>query len=270
MQDNTKRGKHTLFWMKAVLILFAVLLLQIVLNIVGAHFLLQSSTSQYFRALAYLVGFAIMFNFIFTICVSIAIFVSTISFAINYLSWLHRAVSNLRLLTKMSFSPMGAVLLTCIPFVGYFLNYLIFRDMAKSQEKYMQQNRILKERFPIKFLNAWIIASLLLLVIIFVAPSQLGFLTVFSTALDQDWFIKILEKILIVVIAILYIKSFSAYIKQERELFQFHTEALFQKRVDEAIRERDIQRAVDMLRKSQNKENSQSENFQADREGQKI
>ena len=165
---------------------------------------------------------------------------------------------------------MGAVLLTCIPFVGYFLNYLIFRDMAKSQEKYMQQNRILKERFPIKFLNAWIIASLFLLVIVFVAPSQLGFLTVFSTALDQDWFIKILEKILIVVIAILYIKSFSAYIKQERELFQFHTEALFQKRVDEAIRERDIQRAVDMLRKSQNKENSQSENFQADREGQKI
>ena len=259
MQDNTKRGKHTLFWMKAVLILFAVLLLQIVLNIVGAHFFLQSSSSQYFRALAYLVGFAIMFNFIFTICVSIAIFVSTISFAINYLSWLHRAVSNLRLLTKMSFSPMGAVLLTCIPFVGYFLNYLIFRDLAKSQEKYMQQNRILRERFPVKFLNAWIIASLLLLVIVFVAPSQLGILTVFSTALDQDWFIKISEKILIVVIAILYIKSFSAYIKQERELFEFHTETLFQKRVDEAIRERDIERAVAQLRENENKEVPKSE-----------
>ena len=266
MQDNIKRGKHALFWMKAVLILFAVLLLQMILNIVGAHFLLQSSTSQYFRVLAYLVGFAIMFNFIFTFCVCIAIFVSTVSFAVNYLSWLHRAVSNLRLLTNMSFSPMGAVVLTCIPFVGYFLNYLIFRDMAKSQEKCMQQNQILKERFPIKFLNAWIIASLLLLVIVIVAPSQLGFLTVVSTMLDVDWVLKILEKILVIVICVLYIKSFSAYIKQERELFLFHTETLFQKRVDEAIRERDIERAIAQLRESENKEVPKSENSESDQE----
>ena len=195
-------------------------------------------------------------------------FLSVFAFCVSYLSWLHRAISNLRLLTTTSFSPMGAVILTCIPFFGYFLNYLIFRDMAKRQENYMQQQGILKERFPQRILNAWIIASLVLLVLVFVDPNQLGFLTFVSTTFDVDGkhAFEFLEKTLIVIIPILYIMSFSAYIKQERELFQFHTEALFQKRVDEAIRERDIQRAVDMLRKSQNKENSQSENSQADRE----
>ena len=130
----------------------------------------------------------------------------------------------------------------------------------------MQQNQILKERFPIKFLNAWIIASLLLLVIVIVAPSQLGFLTVVSTMLDVDWVLKILEKILVIVICVLYIKSFSAYIKQERELFLFHTETLFQKRVDEAIRERDIERAIAQLRESENKEAPKSENSESDQE----
>jgi hypothetical protein len=155
---------------------------------------------------------------------------------------------------------MGAVLLTCIPFVGYFLNYFIFCDMVKSQEGYMQQRGILKERFPKRILNAWLIASLLLLLIVFVDPNQLGFLTVVSPAVQVDGnkFIEFLEKTLVVVIPILYIMSFSAYAKQEREIFRIHTEELFNKHVDEVIREREIMRAAEMLRKSQGSESSQT------------
>jgi hypothetical protein len=148
---------------------------------------------------------------------------------------------------------MGAVLLTCIPFVGYILNYFIFSDMVKSQEGYMQQRGILKERFPKRILNVWLIASLLLLLIVFVDPNQLGFLTVVSPAVQADGnhFVEFLEKTLVVVIPILYIMSFSAYVKQEREIFRIHTEELFNKHVDEVIREREIERVAKMIRESQ-------------------
>ena len=256
MQDNTKRADRVLFWAKVIFILLIVLWVQFVFGVMSVYLFF----GDLFAA------FAGMFFVVLSFCLFGGIFISAITFCVSYLSWLHRAVTNLRLLTTMKFSPMGAVLLTCIPFFGYFLNYFIFKDLIESQERYMQQRGILKERFPKRILNAWFIASLLLLVIVYVDPSQLGFLTFMSMTFDVDGkhAFEFLEKTLIVIIPILYIMSFSAYIKQERELFQFHTEALFQKRVDEAIRERDIMRAAEMLRKNQNEENSQSENSQAD------
>jgi hypothetical protein len=79
----------------------------------------------------------------------------------------------------------------------------------------------------------------------------------------SEMMVKIVIQNLIFVTSIgLYIKFFTFYIAQERELFKYHTETLFQKRVDEAIRERDIERAAEMLRKSQNKEPPQTEDVQ--------
>ncbi len=117
----------------------------------------------------------------------------------------------------------------------------------------MQQRGILKERFPKRILNAWMIASLLLLVLVFMDPNQLGFLTVVFTTFDIDRGVvfEFLEKTLILVIPILYIMSFSAYAKQEREIFRIHTEELFNKHVEEIIREREIIRAAEKLREKQ-------------------
>lgn len=251
MQDNTKRADRVLFWVKVIFILFVVLWVQYVLGVISVIFLFGDLFTV----------FAGMFCVVLTFCICAGIFISAITFCISYLSWLYRAVSNLRLLTKTQFSPAGAVLLTCIPFIGYFLNYLIFRDLAKNQERYMRQRGILKERFPRRILDAWIIASLLLLIIVFVDPQHLGFLTVIFTTFDYNGnnAVEFLEKTLIVVIPILYIMSFSAYVKQERELFRIHTEELFRRHVDEVIREREIERAADMLRKNQNEENSQTQ-----------
>ncbi len=125
--------------------------------------------------------------------------------------------------------------------------------MVKRQEGYMQQRGILKERFPKRILNAWMIASLLLLVLVFMDPNQLGFLTVVFTTFDIDRGVvfEFLEKTLILVIPILYIMSFSAYAKQEREIFRIHTEELFNKHVEEIIREREIIRAAEKLREKQ-------------------
>lgn len=250
MQDNTKRGNRVLFWMKVIFILFVAFWLQFVFMVASIYLLfghwLALCTGMLFMAFAF--------------CIGAGIFISLVVFCISYLSWLHRAISNLRLLTTTSFSPMGAVLLTCIPYFGYFLNYFIFRDMVKSQEKYMEQHGILKKRFPKKILNAWFIASLVLLILVFEEPNPHGFMTIFYMTLgfDGNNAITFLEKTLIVIISILYIMSFSAYVKQERELFRIHTEELFNKHVDEVIREREIERVAKMIRESQGLEPTQT------------
>ena len=118
----------------------------------------------------------------------------------------------------------------------------------------MQERGILKEHFPKNLLVAWILVSVACIVMMFFSLGNF-----FNTEIRG-----IIENILTVVSLGLYIKCFTLYIAQERELFHFHTETLFRKRVDEAIRERDIQRAAEMLRESENKETPQSENSQAD------
>ena len=133
----------------------------------------------------------------------------------------------------------------------------------------MQQHGMLKERFPKRMLNAWFIASLLLMVIVYVDPSQLGFLSFMSMTFDVDGkhVFEFLEKTLIVIIPILYIMSFSAFSKQESELFRAHSEELYLKRVvDEAIRERNIKRTADMLRESENPKIAQAEDSEPEQQ----
>lgn len=260
MQDNTKRGERVLFWMKVIIVLFFVLrflpvLLFGLLTLAEGNFVqsIMKSTAGFW----YLFGICIVISMVFSGFVLLGAF---FAFCVRYLSWLYRAISNLRLLTTTSFSPMGAVLLTCIPYFGYFLNYFIFRDMVKSQEKYMEQHGILKKRFPKKILNAWIIVSLVLIAIILARPDETGIFTALFMTFEFNGSdaIEFLEKTLIVVIPILYIISFSAFTKQESELFRIHTEELFNKHVDDVIREREIMRAAEMLRKSQETENPQA------------
>ena len=263
MQDNTKRANRVLFWIKVIFIFFAVFWLQLIFAMLSV-FLLTEDLLGMFGGIFIV---PIVFSFFSIICVPI-FFLFIFAFCVSYLSWLHRAITNLRLLTTTKFSPMGAVLLTCIPFVGYFLNYFIFSDMVRVQENYMQQHGMLKERFPKRMLNAWFIASLLLMVIVYVDPSQLGFLTVVSTTFDFDGkhAFEFLEKTLIVIIPILYIMSFSAFTKQESELFRIHTEELFNKHVDDVIRERKIMRAADMLRESENPKVAQAEDSEPEQQ----
>lgn len=240
MQDNTKRGEQALFWMKVLFILF--ILLFFVNNAFGESMKIMQQESMTLAGVYLIYSFVVGFGFL----------ISSVMFLVYYFSWLHRAIANLRVIAKPDFSPVGAIILTLIPIIGFVLHFWIFNDMAVCQEKCMEERGLLKERFPKKLLIAWFFATLVYVVLMFN---------------HSEMMVKIVIQNLIFVASIgLYIKFFTFYIAQERELFQYHTETLFQKRVDEAIRERDIERAAEMLRKSQNKENSQSENFQADRE----
>ena len=179
-------------------------------------------------AVAYIVyGFVCGFGFL----------ISSVMFLVYYFSWLHRAIANLRILTKPDFSPIGAIVLTLIPVIGFVLHFWIFNDMVVCQEKCMEERGILKGRFPKKLLVAWFFTTLAVVVLMFKHSDM--------TVLN------VIQNLFFVTSIGLYIKFLTFYIAQERELFQYHTETLFRKRVDEAIRERDIQRAADMLREKE-------------------
>lgn len=230
MQDNTKRGECTLFWMKILFILF--IFLFFVNNAFGESVKNMQQES---------VGLAVAY-LIFSIACGFGFLISSVMFLVYYFSWLHRAIANLRVLVKTDFSPIGAIILTLIPIIGFVFHFWIFNNMVENQQKCMEERGILKECFPKKLLVAWFFATLAVVVLMFKHSD----ITV----------LNVIENLFFVTSIGLYIKFLTFYIAQERELFQFHTETLFRKRVDEAIRERDIQRAADMIRKSENVESS--------------
>lgn len=243
MQDNAKRGERTLFWMKSIFVIFIL------------YFFWSSPISAVFPgANDDTLTISLLIRIFVGAVVSLGMLFALVIFLVCFLSWLHRAMANLRVISVTDFSPMGAVLLTCIPVIGLILHFWIFHDMVERQQDCMQERGILKEHFPKNLLVAWILVSVACIVMMFFSLGNF-----FNTEIRG-----IIENILTVVSLGLYIKCFTLYIAQERELFHFHTETLFRKRVDEAIRERDIQRAAEMLRESENKETPQSENSQAD------
>lgn len=241
MQDNTKRGERALFWMKLIFVIFIL------------YFFWSSPISAIFPgANDDTLTISLLLRIFLGAIVSLGMLFALFIFLVCFLSWLHRAVANLRVISVTDFSPMGAVLLTCIPFAGLILHFWIFHDMVERQQDCMQERGILKVQFPKKILVTWILVTVICMVMMF-----FGFSNYANTYIRE-----IIENILTVVSVGLYIKCFTFYIAQERELFHFHTETLFRKRVDEAIRERDIQRAAEMLRESENKETPQTEDVQ--------
>ncbi|OWV15140.1 hypothetical protein B7990_14365 [Fibrobacter sp. UWB4] len=225
MQDNTKRGERTLFWLKVLFVLF--IFLFFANNTFGESMKSMRQES---------VGLAVAYIAYGFVC-GFGLLISSVMFLVYYFSWLHRAIANLRILTKPDFSPIGAIVLTLIPIIGFVLHFWIFNDMVGCQEKCMEERGILKGRFPKKLLVAWFFATLAVVVLMFKNSDM--------TALN------VIQNLFFVTSIGLYIKFLTFYIAQERELFQYHTETLFRKRVDEAIRERDIQRAADMLREKE-------------------
>lgn len=227
MQDNTKRGDRALFWMKAIFVIFIL------------YFFWSTPINAIFPgANDNAVTVSVLVRIAFGAVVSLGMFFALIAFLVSFLSWLHRAVANLQVISVTDFSPMGAVILTCIPFVGFFLHFWIFNDMVVRQQDCMQERGILKDSFPKKFLIGWVLTSAGCLALMLMG---------FSNPTAEE--IRGLSENILTVVGIgLYIKCFTFYIAHERELFNVHTETLFRKRVDEIIREREIERAADQLR----------------------
>ena len=74
-----------------------------------------------------------------------AMFVSAVMwvlFNVYWILWLHRAVKNLRCLTKTFFSPVAAVVCTALPDIGFFISGFVLWDIARHQQMLLDERGI--------------------------------------------------------------------------------------------------------------------------------
>lgn len=156
MQDNTKLGKRTLFWMKAAFIwalISAVLGLILVLtNDVQALMNAAPEVPVPTGAMVLIVAIAIG-CLVFGIGAAVA--------GIFWLFWLFRTTKNLRKVTTTKFSPWAAVICTCIPYLGYLLDFIIFRDLTKKQQCYLRSIGVDFPPVNLFLVNGWFLLSVL-------------------------------------------------------------------------------------------------------------
>ena len=136
LEDNSRRGARTIFFLKFWLILIVVVL---VLGIAGMEIgrymaNADGNDADTARLLYYLyyLSIAIIVLMIASLVVSALI---GVLFSIYWPSWLDRALTNLRCLTKTTFSPGVATVCAAIPDIGYLIGIFILWDIARRQQK---------------------------------------------------------------------------------------------------------------------------------------
>ncbi len=136
LEDNSRRGARTIFFLKFWLILIVVVS---VLGIAGMEIgrymaNADGNDADTARLLYYLyyLSIAIIVLMFASLVVSALI---GVLFSIYWPSWLDKALTNLRCLTKTTFSPGVATVCAAIPDIGYLIGIFILWDIARRQQK---------------------------------------------------------------------------------------------------------------------------------------
>lgn len=234
MQDNSTRGERTVFWLKAVFVvtvLFALSLIPLYLN--GIESLANTGDlSQVPEA-----G-EMMLSVLQSLFALLALAVVFCVLSIFWAMWLYRSEENLRRFAKTSFSPWGAVFCTLffsfIPIAGSILDYLIFRELLNGYERVLSAKGVEYVPSGRRALNAVLVLSLLSEILCFFS----------FTACDVAGGIAGLATI---VAAIRLVRDVMAY---EKPLFAFDQDTVLRRKVDEVLREREIEKAAAEVREA--------------------
>lgn len=223
LESNLVRGKRTLFFMRAFLLtafLIAVL--------GGAAAMSAPNFSGTWAELASVTAFAVA-SFILLFL----LFVFGLVLLVYWMAWLHRAEKNLRIIGSTEFLPALAVICTCIPFLGPLIHFFIFHDLVEQQHALLEKNGIFSEKVSGKFQVLWIVAGILSILFTFLGEV--------SNVLSAGSYVFFL------VATLSYLRCFEVFIRQEDLLIRFCQDKQFQKKVDEAIRNREILKAASQV-----------------------
>lgn len=254
MEDNTQRGKRTLFWLKltfALFILVGVLALVFFGMLTGSNILEPGGEGD-------------ITDFDFATFIVLALFVivagnSSIVWCVSgifWLTWLFKITKNLRTVTTTTFGPWVAVICSSLPYVGTIFHYFIFKNLAKRTEEvlaskqsteYPSVARIVNQAKPVpmNLINGFLIMSILS-----------GLVTV----VKNESAVVVLAAVFGVVSYICYLKSFAALIQEEKVLFDACQEEMIQSKVDRVLREREIEKAVSQIREATFRTENSSDN----------
>ena len=127
---------YTIFFLKLWLILMVVLSVLCIVGMeIGRYMANADGNDADTARLLYYLYYLTIVNIVLTIGSLIAGFVTFFLFSIYWPSWLDHALTNLRCLTKTTFSPTIAILCAAIPDIGYLIGIFILWDIARRQQK---------------------------------------------------------------------------------------------------------------------------------------
>lgn len=230
LQDNTQRGARAFLWFKIVIVLCIVVgvLAFGILKVVGADFMSNESAPVAMGAV------------ILMLAMGFASFLLCISFCVQWvcwMSWLYHAEKNLRTETSTKFSPWGAVICTALPYVGHLIDYFIIKDLIKHTDKVLgtvpDENENPKSK--VNYLNGYLVMAILAGVVSVVKDSP---------------FVTGSSFIFGIVAMVLFLKVFSEILSKEKALFKQYEEKVLRQKVDQVLREREIEKAASQIQEA--------------------
>lgn len=143
------------------------------------------------------------------------------------LVWTFRVTKNLRTKAKTVLSPWVSVIGLIIWYVNIFVQFGIFRNLTHVQEKLLKDAGATVKPVPLKMLTGWFVTSLVSLVVSYNSSSAVCVMAGIILAAAS---------------VIFFLKAFEPFVAQHSLLFKLEQEAILRKKVDEVIREREIEK----------------------------
>lgn len=227
MQNNLTRGLRTVLWTKIsiVIAVFAIIGFACLVRFMGV---LESQPQA-----DSLTGGMLLMLFMF----GLVCFLLTVSLCIQgtfWLLWLFRSQSNLRHCRPTVISPWIALILSMLPYVGFILHFFVIRNLIRHTEEELA----LRRRGDA---STYAPAVPMNLLYVYVAGMLLSFIFSIVSQTMPSLFISI---VLTMGAAISYMKVLSIFVKEEHELFEITKDDELRKKVDQVLREREIEKAA--------------------------
>ena len=153
-------------------------------------------------------------------------------FFVYWILWLYRAIRNLRCLTTTTFSPNVAVVCSVLlPYIGHIFDVFILRDIARRQQKLLDGRGI--RYTPVTGRD----------LVIFLAFILVGIVVAFAEIADS-WSGCFAACAAMVGLMVSYLRVLRPCVEQGNMLYKLHEEDVLRAKVDEVLREREIEKAA--------------------------
>ncbi len=228
MNDNIQRGKRVLTLMR-VFLAFSILVIVLAFGIwktvgsINGGLGAENDASLAMGTVLLTLGF-------FGSCVVVGI-VALVWF-ICWILWLVNSVSSLRKLKLFSIHPVIALILTLIPFVGQIMVFVIARKQAQGQQQFLESRNSAVKPIPMNFLIGYLVLVIVDMALTFVGNQSPATLITAVAGIGSF---------------VCYMKFFEFLIGQEQQMLQLNQEEILRAKVDQVLREREIEKAASQV-----------------------
>lgn len=221
MEDLTRLGKRIIFLGKGVFL--SILSITVIFGIISGFFgnpmNIGSDVMSMDIALLALVLLLLLS------CLALLVFCGFGGLCM--LLWTFRVTKNLRMKSKTIFSPWVSVIGLIIWYINIVVQFVIFRNLTHVQEKLLREAGVDVKPVPLNMLAGWFVASVAAVVL-----SHIG----------SNAACVMAGLVLSTVSIVFFLKAFEVFVVQHTALYKLEQEQILQKKVDEVLRDREIER----------------------------